>query len=112
LVKCSLFKVFNVFIRAYSSGGAVGWNPQDSMICSPSPVGGKSFCDGDQGGPFFCGEQGSEVPIKSHIGYMLIVYHKVLVGIASWIGCHSGLPDVYTEVAYFVDWILETMATY
>ena len=43
---------------------------------------------------------------------MLIVYLKVLLGIVSWIGCHSERPDVYTEVAYFVDWILETMATY
>eukprot|EP00090_Calanus_glacialis_P024739 TRINITY_DN3842_c0_g1_i2.p1 TRINITY_DN3842_c0_g1~~TRINITY_DN3842_c0_g1_i2.p1 ORF type:complete len:213 (-),score=40.56 TRINITY_DN3842_c0_g1_i2:75-641(-) len=75
---------------------AIGWPVLDSMICSPSPVGGKATCDGDQGGPFFCGEQGNEV----------------LVGIASWIGCHSELPDVYTEVAYFVDWIMETMATY
>ena len=109
-VKYFLFNIFSVLIRAYSS--SVGWPVLDSMICSPSAVGGKATCGGDQGGPFFCGEQGSEVSIKSHIEYMLIVYLKVLVGIDSWIGCHSELPDVYTEVAYFVDWILETMVTY
>ena len=109
-VKYFLFNIFSVLIRAYSI--AIGWPVLDSMICSPSAVGGKATCGGDQGGPFFCGEQESEVSIKSNIEYMLISYLKVLVGIASWIGCHSERPDVYTDVAYFVDWIMETMATY
>jgi len=77
--------------EAYSS--AAGWQVQDSMICA-RVEGGKDTCGGDQGGPFVC--EGSQE----------------LVGIVSWAGCASnGHPGVYTEVSYFVDWILETMAT-
>ena len=92
---------------------APGWSVIDSMICSHLDGGGKDTCVGDGGGPLFCGEQGSEVCIKTPVYFMLILYLQELVGIVSWIGCHGeGYPDVYTEVTYFVDWIMETMATY
>merc|ERR1712025_1032563 len=70
----------------------------DSMIRAGLPQGGKDSCQGDSGGPFIAGEPGSEE----------------LIGIVSWgIGCaRKGYPGVYTEVSYFVDWIMETMATY
>merc|ERR1719410_2067839 len=62
----------------------------DSMICAGEY--GKDSCQGDSGGPMVCyNADGS--------GY--------LGGIVSWgIGC-GGLfhPGVYTEVAYFVDWV-------
>merc|ERR1719486_1435581 len=62
----------------------------ESMICAGEP--GKDSCQGDSGSPFVCyNSDGS--------GY--------LGGIVSWgIGC-GGLfhPGVYTEVAYFVDWV-------
>merc|ERR1711872_679893 len=80
--------------ESYSGHNAIA----DSMICAGLPDGGKDSCQGDSGGPFFAGEPGSEE----------------LIGIVSWgIGCaRKGYPGVYTEVSYFVDWIMETMATY
>merc|ERR1712018_92868 len=59
----------------------------DSMICAG--VEGKDSCQGDSGGPMIDAET------------------KALVGIVSWgIGCaEKGHPGVYTEVAYYVDWI-------
>jgi len=76
------------------AGGSVA----DSMICAGLEEGGKDSCQGDSGGPFFCGEKGSEE----------------LIGIVSWgYGCaRRGYPGVYTENSYFIDWIMETMATY
>merc|ERR1712180_583999 len=74
-----------------------GYSVADSMICAGLPEGGKDSCQGDSGGPFIAGEPGSEE----------------LIGIVSWgIGCaRKGYPGVYTEVSYFVDWIMETMAS-
>ncbi|MCL4168653.1 UNVERIFIED_CONTAM: hypothetical protein GTU68_008266 [Idotea baltica] len=59
----------------------------DSMICAGVPEGGKDACQGDSGGPLAC---------QGYLG-----------GIVSWgEGCaEPGYPGVYTEVAYFVDWI-------
>merc|ERR1711936_905533 len=80
---------------AYS---ASGYTVADSMICAGLEEGGKDSCQGDSGGPMITGEAGSEM----------------VVGVVSWgIGCaRKGYPGVYTEVAYFVDWIMETMAAY
>ena len=75
--------------------------------------GGKDTCVVDGGGPLFCGDQGSEVFIKTQVYFILLLSLQKLVGIVSRIECHGeGCPDVYTEVAYFVDWIRETMATF
>jgi secreted trypsin-like serine protease len=62
----------------------------DSMICAGEA--GKDSCQGDSGGPMTCGE--------------------FLCGIVSWgKGCaEAGYPGVYTEVSYFVDWILANAA--
>jgi len=66
----------------------------DSMICAGLPDGGKDSCQGDSGGPFIHAQE------------------KTLLGVVSWgIGCaRPGYPGVYTQVSYFVDWIMETMA--
>ncbi|KAL7644219.1 UNVERIFIED_CONTAM: hypothetical protein RMT77_005045 [Armadillidium vulgare] len=58
----------------------------ESWLCAGQA--GKDSCQGDSGGPLWCGDyQG---------------------GIVSWgNGCaRARFPGVYTEVAYFVDWIL------
>jgi len=67
-------------------------NIADSMICAGDlDVGGKDSCQGDSGGPMIDAET------------------KALVGVVSWgIGCGDARhPGVYTEVAYYVDWINE-----
>lgn len=63
-----------------------------SMVCA-GYEGGKGVCQGDSGGA-------------------LVNEHKVQIGIVSWgYKCAAqGIPQVYTNVAQFSDWIKETMA--
>jgi len=68
----------------------------DSMICAGDVEdGGVDSCQGDSGGPFIVPGNNSS---------------WVLAGVVSWgYGCaEPGFPGVYTEVAYFVDWIEKT----
>ncbi|KAH8333155.1 hypothetical protein KR074_009380, partial [Drosophila pseudoananassae] len=61
----------------------------DNVICTSTP-GGKSTCAGDSGGP-----------LVIHDG-------NKLVGVTSFVaanGCTSGLPDGFTRVTSYLDWI-------
>ena len=71
---------------------------RDNMICAGEE--GKDSCSGDSGGPLVC-----PLPAQAEAG-------PVLVGVTSWgQGCgRPGKPGVYTEVAYFTDWLHNTMA--
>ncbi|XP_071518603.1 trypsin-1-like isoform X2 [Panulirus ornatus] len=64
----------------------------DHMLCAGYKEGGKDTCQGDSGGPFVC------------LGK--------LHGLTSWgYGCaRPNYPGVYTEVAYFREWIDSHMA--
>ena len=64
---------------------------RNNMVCAGEE--GKDSCSGDSGGPL--AEDGS----------------LVLVGVTSWgQGCgRPNKPGVYTEVAYFIDWIRDTI---
>lgn len=59
------------------------------MMCAGYMEGGKDACSGDSGGPLVC--------------------QSLLRGVVSWgISCaQPDLPGVYTEVAYYYDWILD-----
>ena len=60
---------------------------------------GKDACSGDGGGPLVCpGPDG----------------RMELVGLVSWgVGCgERGLPGVYTNIAQYTNWILDTIETH
>lgn len=67
----------------------------DHMLCAGIPEGGKDACQGDSGGPLTATDLDDE---------------RYLAGIVSWgYGCaRPGFPGVYTEVSYFVDWVLNS----
>jgi trypsin len=72
----------------------LGGNPSqvhESMICAYVPEGGTDSCQGDSGGPI--------------LGVDTVTPYQA--GIVSWgYGCaRPGMPGMYTEVSYFVDWI-------
>ena len=65
-------------------------NILDSMMCAGEE--GKDSCLGDIGGPMACDG-------------------KLCGIVSSGRGCgYEGFPGVYTEVAYFVDWIIKNAA--
>lgn len=62
------------------------------QLCAYDPEGKRDSCQGDSGGPLQFTRTNSSLP-------------KV-VGIVSFgIGCASGIPGIYTRVAYYLDWI-------
>lgn len=65
----------------------------DGMLCAGYMNGERDACSGDSGGPLVCNNQ--------------------LVGITSFgLGCAiKGFPGIYTNVAYYYDWLLNHTTT-
>lgn len=64
----------------------------DQMLCTTNSM-GKGVCYGDSGGP-------------------LSSLENQLIGIVSWgKGCAIGIPDVYTNVYSYTNWIQTVMAS-
>ncbi|XP_068100050.1 prostasin-like [Hyperolius riggenbachi] len=81
----------NCLYHINNSGGSITSITQD-MICAGSAQGTVDACQGDSGGPLTCSVNG--VPYQ--------------VGVVSW-GDECGSqnrPGVYTEISYYVYWIL------
>lgn len=92
-----LMKVSVPIVSDDACRDAYGQNDiRDSMLCAGVSEGGKDSCQGDSGGPLACSDTGS----------------TYLAGVVSWgYGCaRPSYPGVYTEVSYFVDWILTNAA--
>ncbi|KAB7506142.1 Serine protease 56 [Armadillidium nasatum] len=74
-------------------GNSTSKKPFKSNVCAG---GGKTdACQGDSGGPLVCCDDSKSFK------------NCTLTGITSWgIGCATpGIPGIYTEVAYYKDWI-------
>ena len=83
--------------QIYNATDVDGLQVVDSMVCIQDPSNRyKGTCHGDSGGPYTLDSDSS------------------LVGLVSWGkgGCAAtGYPSVLTQVSYFVDWIIDKMAT-
>ena len=69
---------------------------KESMLCAGDT--GRDACQGDSGGPLVCSSSPGSVP-------------DILCGLVSWgLGCgRENYPGVYTELAYFSQWIDQTL---
>uniref|UniRef100_H2Z9S5 Peptidase S1 domain-containing protein n=1 Tax=Ciona savignyi TaxID=51511 RepID=H2Z9S5_CIOSA len=85
-------KIYVIDIDVCNQANSYDGEILDGMICIGDMAGGRDSCQGDSGGPVTC--QG------------------ILQGIVSWgYGCAvKNYPGVYTEVAYFRNWMDTTMA--
>ena len=80
--------------RAYSWVGK-------GQVCAGVPRGGKDSCQGDSGGPLWVAASKDGDPVNvTQVGI-----------VSSGRGCaRQGYPGVYTDVAKYFSWIIETMA--
>jgi len=69
---------------------------KNTVVCAGVPGGGKDSCQGDSGGP------------------LVDLQRNLLAGVVSYgEGCAlPGKPGVYTEVAYYIQWMREIMSLY
>lgn len=64
-----------------------GANAEPNHICAFAKL-NVGACDGDSGGP--------------------LVWNNTVVGVASFVRpCARGVPDIFTNVHYYYDWIME-----
>ena len=79
--------------------GIFGPQVKDHSFCAGFEDGTKtSSCKGDSGGPLACEKDGK--------------YY--LIGATSWgLPCNKpGFPDVFTNVTFFMEWIVRTQKLY
>nr|CAD7428295.1 unnamed protein product [Timema monikensis] len=89
LLSQNLIKVTVPIIQFNKCYDYYGDDMKEGMICAGYDTGNKDACQGDSGGPLTC------------------ISSTVLCGIVSaGDGCaQEQLPGIYTEVAYYLDWI-------
>ena len=89
-----------LFFRSYTGEETA---IDDSIICAGLLEGDdmKGACDGDMGSPLIC-----DCGTNGEMQVIGIMSTRVA-------GCaDTGFPDIYTSASYFVDWIIETMASF
>ena len=70
------------------------------QVCAGLLNGGKDSCQGDSGGPLWIAAVGGDADNITQVGI-----------VSNGRGCaRKGYPGVYTDVAEYFSWIIETMA--
>ena len=82
------------------------------MLCAGREGGGVGGCDAAPGTPLFCSTTEVSRSLEIHGAYLTIASQVSGLKSLSPYGCAiPDFPDMYTSLAYYRDWILDTMAS-